>query len=931
MSNFILKQNVTEKSTTGNLLKILDEWAARIPFSPIKNFSKDTLQLEVTELVCYTVTVTTQIQKRWFENQSTPYRRQSLPDNIKIESDYKIWSLDFILAADFASHRRSQELIDTRHVYDCSTCNASGKVTCGVCSGYGKVKCSTCSGAGNIRRTRDVPYTEACYYCNGTGRSDHGRGNTRCAISSCTGGQVKKTRQEEYYVPCAQCAASGKVVCSTCRGHGVVTCAVCEGCCRIMGYLTAEQSEDPVETTLIHIPSELPNFRKSNSPISNLAGPDIFVQDERCVLNRINIKEAPATVIIINLAESCRKEHAGHIDRQRVRIQQCSIYEYSYKFNNNNYSVFINESHKLVEDLEGPIQATIGRIDEEAQDRFNRGLLGEAYRLNTMALCMDEATAEEKSLRLKILKSLTIRHSLQAVCASFFTLMALFAFSGQLVPNKGNEFDSGAVAWWATFITALIFSLTAVVPFSRDKAISMSPMGASLVSAMIGVTSSMLSARVYQNSSTINSLYAVILFLAFCFIILLPGTRKEFRRKLHHIEDTDLARQGDVQGLEKFIKSLNPSKKSAYVWCIILISISTFLFVSEVLPYKRAMLKAASEEMERAKAEKESELAEKERLRLKEEARVKDATAAQESQRLAEIEQKEWLRKEKEARLKEEQARLKEAQEKIQDQYRLEDEEDAQIKRIKFRLKARGPFKSGEKIEIGDKKTVIFSICWVPAGQFLMGSDQSDGGREVGEVQHEVTLTDGLFFSQAECTQRQWKAIMETNPSRFQGNDLPVEQVSWNDASEFCQKLTEAYEKNGLLPSGWKWRLPTEAEWEFACRAGTTSERYGPIDSIGWYTENSNGTTHPPMTKRANLFGLYDMIGNVREWCFDRFGDYQTIVAIDPKGLGLGQERVHRGGSWLWQDFLARAAERSADLPNHRASHIGFRPVLSGP
>jgi len=171
---------------------------------------------------------------------------------------------------------------------------------------------------------------------------------------------------------------------------------------------------------------------------------------------------------------------------------------------------------------------------------------------------------------------------------------------------------------------------------------------------------------------------------------------------------------------------------------------------------------------------------------------------------------------------------------------------------------------------------------------------------------------------------------MGSNPSHFKGTDRPVENVSWAEAVEFCWKLTKMHQEAGAMPQGWSWRLPTEAEWEYAARAGTTGPRHGELDAIAWHTGNSGGKTHPVSQKAANAWGLYDMIGNVAEWCSDWYGDYPTGSVTDPTGAATsGSFRVFRGGSWYGDAGLARSAYRLGRVPGFRSNLLGFRPALS--
>jgi formylglycine-generating enzyme required for sulfatase activity len=234
------------------------------------------------------------------------------------------------------------------------------------------------------------------------------------------------------------------------------------------------------------------------------------------------------------------------------------------------------------------------------------------------------------------------------------------------------------------------------------------------------------------------------------------------------------------------------------------------------------------------------------------------------------------------------------------------------------------PFVAGLRGQAGD-----LAVRWIPSGRFTMGSPTSEPDRSSDEVQHEVVLTRGFFLAETECTQAQWEKVMGGNPSNFKGTERPVEQVSWNDAVEYCRKLTVKQRDEGLLPVGWEWRLPTEAEWEYGARAGTAGTRYGELDTIAWHGGNTGRETHPVSQKAANAWGLHDMIGNVYEWCADWSGGYPTESVTDPTGSSSGSLRVGRGGSWDDGARFARSASRIRGGPGGRYSGLGFRPALS--
>jgi formylglycine-generating enzyme required for sulfatase activity len=255
-----------------------------------------------------------------------------------------------------------------------------------------------------------------------------------------------------------------------------------------------------------------------------------------------------------------------------------------------------------------------------------------------------------------------------------------------------------------------------------------------------------------------------------------------------------------------------------------------------------------------------------------------------------------------------------------------------------------------------ESKTITNSIgmklVLIPAGEFLMGSDKGDDPDAFDDEQprHRVRITRPFYLGLTEVTQGQYRAVTGQNPSNFKGsNDLPVEQVSWNDAIAFCNKLSEL---EGLRPyyqfgagaesDGEGYRLPTEAEWEYACRAGNPARYSFGADPAGlgdyaWFDGNSGKQTHPVGQKRPNAFGLFDMHGNVYEWCWDGYDAkyYEQSPTDDPRGPSGPSGRVIRGGSWGYYPRLARSADRNGFAPGLRNILLGFRlaraRVQSGP
>jgi len=219
-----------------------------------------------------------------------------------------------------------------------------------------------------------------------------------------------------------------------------------------------------------------------------------------------------------------------------------------------------------------------------------------------------------------------------------------------------------------------------------------------------------------------------------------------------------------------------------------------------------------------------------------------------------------------------------------------------------------------------------------------MGIPSTEQGLDSDESpQTQVAISQGLWMSQYETTQEEYLAVMANNPSSFAGDlKRPVETVSWDDASTYCAKLTVGERAAGRLPAGYEYRLPTEAEWEYACRAGNATRfgygddpDYTRLGEYAWYSCNSGEVTHPVGLKKPNGWGLYDMHGNVWEWCLDWYGDYPGGSVTDPRGPSTGSYRVLRGGGWGYYAFRCRTAYRGYYYPTFRNNGFGFRPVLA--
>jgi formylglycine-generating enzyme required for sulfatase activity len=237
--------------------------------------------------------------------------------------------------------------------------------------------------------------------------------------------------------------------------------------------------------------------------------------------------------------------------------------------------------------------------------------------------------------------------------------------------------------------------------------------------------------------------------------------------------------------------------------------------------------------------------------------------------------------------------------------------------------------------------SIGMKLVLIPKGTFTMGSPIEEEGADEDEQQHQVTISKDYYLGVTEVTQGQYEKVMGTNPSYFQKRVIrksdssmyPVEQVSWEDAVEFCKRLSDLPQEKA---AGRVYRLPTEAEWEYACRAGSKSaysfgNEQDSLAAYAWFSENGDRKTHPVGQKKPNALGLYDMHGNVWEWCSDWYGEYPKGAVSDPVGPREGSLRVGRGGSWDDEAALCRSANRGRLNPSGRTLDIGFRVALSSP
>jgi formylglycine-generating enzyme required for sulfatase activity len=242
------------------------------------------------------------------------------------------------------------------------------------------------------------------------------------------------------------------------------------------------------------------------------------------------------------------------------------------------------------------------------------------------------------------------------------------------------------------------------------------------------------------------------------------------------------------------------------------------------------------------------------------------------------------------------------------------------------------------------------TLIRVPAGQFLMGSAAGEPERAPDERQHRVILTHPFWLGRTEVTQRQWSAVMNRTlrdqhafaqagrrdgaesgqPPPVEGPEHPIHHVSWDEATDFCRRINERESADGRIPAGYGYWLPTEAQWEYACRAGSDGPfaAGGTLDELTWYERTAGAVAHPVATKAANAWKVHDMHGNVSEWCADYYGEYPDASVIDPLGPESGAYRVARGGRFADSAPLCRSARRSGVPGNRRYEGLGFRIAL---
>lgn len=595
-SELFLTRDVKDPLLIERCKAILDDWSDRIPFSPIKKLGSKTEFVSAVEHATYKTKVTTQIEKRWLEEHEVPYNEERLPASPLPKSSIDPWKISFSPIADFSKHHRTQDVVETRRVYDCSTCRATGEVTCSECeglrevrcsdcNGYGHNECSGCKGSGHIRETRTIPRQTKCGFCDGKGyKAPWVAGGKEETCFHCSGrGSVIEDFEEEYYVPCTDCASSGKITCSTCRGHGKVTCGECggsgkveckrcDGQRRLLSYVTVEVEEDSSSKDNQYISPTLPKFKKKDHPLSNLKGEVVFTQDESRKIDQLKFCNQPAAAVLSREVELCRATHDGHVLRQRIEIEACVLVEYRYRHGTKDYSIYINPEHKLVEDLEGPVQAFIENADALAETALKDKRYEDAYRLITRGLCMDEASEAEKKLRDEILEALVVSYRKIALVSWFGA-----AIVWSLVNGLPSNFQ---ISWW--FLLSLTPLLLATQVFSENLGVQLSGPKDRVVPAVLISIAAFLSGVVIGSGTSWTN------WISFVSLIIVAGAfgliRSKARAKLQKLE-AHFTTFPNPQALEAYVLKFDPKPafssriKFALVFLVVLLAIQPILML----------------------------------------------------------------------------------------------------------------------------------------------------------------------------------------------------------------------------------------------------------------------------------------------------------------------------------------------------------------
>jgi hypothetical protein len=355
-----LKKEVTDPSLVQATSLIIDEWEARLPYSPIGTFSQDTTFVKLIDHACFRIEIESQVVYRTLQENHTPDDGDKCPDKTDDLKEFDVWKQDYPVGLDFQEHERSIQITETRERITCDRCEGSGKTTCSDCDGSALVTCGKgfftagCGGSGQVDITRQESYVDYDY------RPPKQR--TRTVVIGAKN--------------CAECHGSGQVKCKKCN-NGLVQCERCEGKRKLIRYTSVEQKEAPIKGETIFLSYNLPSFRSGkNNPACKLKGELCFTQDQNEPVLALNVEQIEEKEVLENAMKgyygSDQKLQealaAGKIFRQVVKIYNCPVSEYFYTFNGNEYSLFVNRETKIVEDLTGPIAQESDNLLDQSKE-----------------------------------------------------------------------------------------------------------------------------------------------------------------------------------------------------------------------------------------------------------------------------------------------------------------------------------------------------------------------------------------------------------------------------------------------------------------------------------------------------------------------------------------------------------------------------------
>jgi hypothetical protein len=364
-----LKKEVFDPDIIKTTSSLIDEWEARLPYSPIGTFSQDTTFVKLIDHACFRIEIESQVVYRSLKENHIPDDGEKCPNDVDDLKDFDVWKQDYPLDLDFQEHERSIQIAETRERITCNKCDGNGKITCSECDGNALVKCgkgffsSGCGGSGQVDITRDV-------------REWRTHTSFGVPIVGEKGGEWRTRKEVIGTKNCSECHGSGQVKCQKCN-HGLIQCDRCEGKRLLVKYTSLEQKESPIKGKTTYISPNLPSFRSSKkNPTSNLSGDLCFSQDQGEPVISFNLPQAEENEVLANAMKGYYETDqklqealaSGKVFRQVVKIYNCPVSEYFYSFNGTEYSIFVNRETKIVEDLTGPIAQESDNLLDQSKE-----------------------------------------------------------------------------------------------------------------------------------------------------------------------------------------------------------------------------------------------------------------------------------------------------------------------------------------------------------------------------------------------------------------------------------------------------------------------------------------------------------------------------------------------------------------------------------